>query len=51
MYLICIIEFNIFFFYDRAVSIDGLDANINDQNNQLATKQQVKVKIKNIYNK
>lgn len=43
MYHRIFLNFN--FFYDRAISIDGLDANINDQNNQLATKQQVKVKI------
>jgi len=33
----------IFIFYDRTVSIDGLDSTVNDQNNQLATKQQIKV--------
>lgn len=30
-------------FYNRIVSTDGLDTNINDPNNQLATKQQIKV--------
>jgi hypothetical protein len=33
----------IFIFYDRTVSIDELDSTVNDQNNQLATKQQIKV--------
>lgn len=44
MYLIWYrIKLFVLLFYDRNTSVDGLDANINDPNNQLAIKQQIKV--------
>jgi len=44
MHLNILYLFNVcLIFYNRIVSIDVLDANINDPNNQLAVKQQIKV--------